>query len=373
MTRTESTSAVRPTGSTWPQFATAAEAADGARWEALLHSEDFHLSRRWLDIAERTTAAPFRYFLHESAGSVKGALPSVLADADAPWVLARPDTLLTACAAEGAEGADAVLDRVGDPSSLLPSLVCGGRHMGRSRLLRADPHDDATARGLLDRAEAHARAAGAASVAFPFVGEHDTTLREVLRQRGYLHHASGRYSRLPLPPGGFDGYLAALPGKRRRRAQADRRQLAEAGVSSSLAPLDVRDIPRLAVLETSLLGKYGLDWTPAHTEAALHGIAEVMGEDALVSRVTGDGEIRGYAVLLRFRDQWYSRQTGFDYDFQGRLPLYFEALYYRPVAEAPSHGVTGIHYGLGSEEAKRSRGCTAETQYAYILKLEGDR
>jgi uncharacterized protein len=370
MTRTEPPTFDSSARDTWPQLATAADLARDAAWDALLHDEDFHLSRRWLTVAERTTAAPFRYFLHERGRSLRGALPTVLADADAPWVLARPDTLLTACAAEGMPGAADVLHAVGTPSILLPSLVCGGRHMGRSRLLRADPQDDATAHGLLDRAEAHARATGAASVAFPFVGEHDTVLCGVLAARGYLRHASGRYSSLALPPGGLDAYLAALPGKRRRRAQADRRQLAEAGVSSSLAPLDVRDIPRLAVLETALLAKYGLDWTPASTEAALHGIVEVLGEDALVSQVTGAGEIRGYAVLLRFRDQWYSRQTGFDYAYQGRLPLYFEALYYRPAEEAPGHGVTAIHFGLGSEEAKRSRGCTAETQYAYVLPLD---
>ncbi|WP_405936845.1 GNAT family N-acetyltransferase [Streptomyces sp. NBC_00726] len=360
--------AVRPPG-TWQEHTSSAGPAD-ERWEALLSGDDFHLSRRWLELAERTTAAPIRYLTRHRGEELEGALVTVVGDRDAPWVLARPDTLLAACAAEGREGAAGLLAETGDPAALLPSLVCGGRHMGRSRLLLRDGAPDDTADGLLDRAERHARSVGAASVAFPFVDERDTALRELLERRGYRRHASGRYARLPLPAGGLDGYLAALPGKRRRRAQADRRQLSAAGITSSLAPLDRADIPRLAVLEAELMAKYGLDWAPANTEAALHGIADLMGEDALVSRVTGDGEIRGYAVLLRHRDQWYSRQTGFDYAYQGRLPLYFEALYYRPALEAPAHGVTGIHYGLGSEEAKRSRGCLADTQFAYLLRLE---
>lgn len=356
----------RPWQDAWEEYPTWRDLPVGA-WEALLSREDFHLSAPWLETAERTAATSMRYFTHRAAHGLDAGLATAVGHAEAPWVLGRPDTMLSAAAEAGLEGASELCAVLGGAlDTLLPSLVCGGRHMGYSRLLGAG---SPAAEQLLERAEEYARASGHASVAFPFVDADDGPLRDLLVRRGYLCHVSGRYSSLTLPPGGLDGYLAALNGKRRRHVRVDRAQLASVGVESELVPLDPDTIPRLAQLETQLLGKYGLAWTPEATEATLRGMAAALGENLLVSQVRGDGEIRGFVVLLRFRDQWYSRQVGFDYAWQGRLPLYFETLFYRPAEEAAEHGVRGIQYGLGSEVAKRSRGCTASTQYAYLLPL----
>ncbi|MFC7760326.1 GNAT family N-acetyltransferase [Catellatospora bangladeshensis] len=87
------------------------------------------------------------------------------------------------------------------------------------------------------------------------------------------------------------------------------------------------------------------------------------------------GEVRGFALILRHHDTWYARQTGYDYAYQQRTgaPLYFELLYYRLVEEAAAAGVRAIHYGLGSADTKRSRGCTSSEQRCHLLFLSGRR
>ncbi|MEU9852682.1 hypothetical protein [Streptomyces sp. NPDC047974] len=46
-----------------------------------------------------------------------------------------------------------------------------------------------------------------------------------------------------------------------------------------------------------------------------------------------------------------------------------QVLYYRLLEEAAAAGVTTLHYGLGSERAKRSRGCAVTEQRCHVLRL----
>ncbi|MER6343559.1 GNAT family N-acetyltransferase [Streptomyces sp. NPDC001595] len=343
-------------------------------WAGLLRPEDLFLGDRWLEVAERTAGCPMRYLLLDRAGETVAGLATALADDTAPWVLGRPDTMLEAAAADGREGAAEVLAALPGPAadSLLPTLVCGGRHMGRSRVPRRPDTGRAEVEALVARAEELAAEQGARSVAFPFVEDGDTVLRQVLRERGYLVHEAGRYSSLTVDARGFDGYLERLSSaKRRRRVLAERRRIAAAGVELRLAPLSAELIPRLGELEEQLMGKYGVTWTAAQTEQVLREMLAEYGSDARVVLAEAEGGIRGFATLLHFRGHWYARQTGFDYDYQQRhnLALYFETVYYFPVEAAARLGIEAVHYGLGSEEAKASRGCTAETHHAHLLPL----
>ncbi|MEV6843672.1 GNAT family N-acetyltransferase [Actinoplanes sp. NPDC051411] len=344
-------------------------------WDELVGPDDVFLGSRWLEVAERTAGARMRYLLCDGPDGPVAALATALATEESPWVLGRPDTLLGFSAEQDRPGARDVLAALGPAGRLLPSLVCGGRHMGRSRVLRRAGLTEARAAelvtGLVSRAERIAAESGARSVAFPFVDERDVLLRRVLDGRGYLAHQSGRYSRLPIETDGFDGLLRRLSPKRRRRVLAERRHVAAAGVTTRIVPLDPGLIPRLGALEEQLMRKYGLSWTADQTAATLHEMLAAFGDDLQVCLAYGDGEVRGFGTLLRHQDQWYARQAGFDYDYQGSLPLYFEVLYYRPAEAAPGLGITGIHYGMGSEEAKRSRGCLADDQIAYLLPVPG--
>lgn len=62
----------------------------------------------------------------------------------------------------------------------------------------------------------------------------------------------------------------------------------------------------------------------------------------------------------------YARQAGFDYEAQGRLPLYFGLVYYELLRTAMAEGLTHIHYSTGSDRAKLLRGCVPRRQIAYV-------
>ncbi|MFE4974502.1 GNAT family N-acetyltransferase [Kitasatospora sp. NPDC056651] len=352
-----------------------AESAEVARrgWAELLRPEDLYLGERWLKVAERTAGCPMRYLLHDEDGVPTAGLATALADATAPWVLGRPDTLLGFSAEAGRPGAAEILAALPGPpaDSLLPTLVCGGRHMGRSRVVTRAGTGRAAIEALVARAEELAAEQGAASVAFPFVEEGDAPLRAVLEARGYLRHESGRYSTLAVGPGGFEEYLTGFSGTRRRSVQAERRRIRAAGVELRIEPLSAGLVPRLGELEAQLMAKYGITWTAAQTEEVLGEMLAAFGEDVLVVLAEADGAIRGFATLLEFRGHWYARQSGFDYAYQSekKLALYFETVYYFPVEAAARRGIGAIQFGLGSEDTKLSRGCTAETQYGYLLPL----
>jgi hypothetical protein len=181
-----------------------------AQWDALAGPDDCFLSARWLRVAEATAGTELNYLLSaDSQGRLAGGLATVLAQPGSPWLLGRPDTLLEFCARDGLPGAAECLAALpGSPAdTLLPSVVCGGRHIGRSRvLLRGGPDgaaDQAATDRLVAAAEELTRSCGARSTVFPYVDERDTVLRQVPVCRGdAAARRSSRPERLGTPPRG---------------------------------------------------------------------------------------------------------------------------------------------------------------------------
>lgn len=346
-----------------------------ALWDGLAGDHDFFLSHRWTSVVEATGKVDTRYVvLPDADGRPVAAVSMALADAGVPWTLVRPDTVLTSGAEQGLPGAAELLASLpGEPAdALLPGVVAGGRHVGGTRLLLAPGAGAAEVTELLDRTEEWARSRGARSVSFLYTDETDTPLTEALRARGYGVAEAGRYSRLDVPEGGFEAYLERFSSHRRRRMRAERRALDAAGVEHVLGPLADFPLPRLAELEAELFAKYGLGhWKPAQSQEVLERTLSVFGADAFVSATVADGEVRGFGLLTARGSCWYALRAGFDYAFQepAKLPLYYETLYYRVIEHAAANGIRTVHYGLGSEDAKRSRGCTATTQHSYVLPL----
>jgi predicted N-acyltransferase len=343
-------------------------------WDALVGPDDLFLSTRWLRVVEATAGVGMGYLVAEAgAGSLVGGLATALADSSVPWLSGRPDGLLERAVREQLPGAVEV--RSGLPAdltgALLPGLVCGGRHLGRTRVLMSgnDAEHGADIEALVAAAERLGVEREARSVAFLYVDERDRVLREVLTRRGYRSHVSGWYSWLPVPSGGLDDHLDALSAHRSRRIRAERRRLSAAGVRTAVEPLERSLIPRLAVLETQLLTKYGLRWSADRSAAIFEQILDTFGADAVVSTARVGAELAGFGLLLRHHDQWYAHRAGFDYALQRGLPLYFDVIYYQPIDDAARLGISTIHYGTGSAEAKRSRGCLAVGQYAYLRVL----
>lgn len=352
-----------------------AAALPGAGWADLVGPEDFFQTPSWLAVQERNSGTTMDFLVRRRAGAPVAALVTAWADDSVPWLLARPDAMLARALEEGTpEARDRLADVAGgEPASLLPSLVCGGRHLGRTRPLTAPDVLPPDVEALVAEAEQLAADRGAASVCFPHVDERDTGLVDLLRRRGYRSHLSAHYAWLPIPPGGWDQFLAEMSKHRRRRVRLERRALAEAKVEVRLEPLTPDLVPRLGELDCNLLRKYGNPASPEHSAGLLSWIAEVMGDDVMVSVARKDGQIIGFGMVLRSRargrEEWFGHRAGFDYDAQGRLPLYYDVLYYRVLEAAAREGVSVLHAGIGSVQAKLARGCLASEEHSFILRL----
>lgn len=344
-------------------------------WDSLVGVEDFFQTPRWLTVQERTGGTTLEYLLLHRAGRLTAGLVTAWADDSVPWLLARPDTLLRHACEEGLDGAQRCREVIsGDLTrTLLPALVCGGRHLGRTRALAPPGTSRADLADLLAEAAKLAVERGAASICFPHVDVRDAELSGLLAALGYHEHASAHYCWLPVPEGGFEEYLAQMTQHRRRRVRLERRALAAAGVEVRVEPLTTQLSRRLGELDASLLAKYGNPADPTRSASVISGIAEVMGDDALVSLARLAGEVIGFGLVLRSRagpaEHWFGHRAGFDYAAQGRLPLYYEVLYYSVMEAAAAAGVAVLHAGIGSTEAKLARGCMASEQRSFFLLL----
>lgn len=352
-----------------------AAALVGMGWNDLAGVEDFFQTPRWLAVQERNSGTTMDFLVQHRDGAPVAGLVAAWATDSVPWLLARPDAMLSRAADEDVPDAVSILAEVadGDASSLLPSLVCGGRHLGRTRMLTtpdARPEDLAS---LLDHAEGLAEERKAASVCFPHVDVRDTGLVDLLESRGYRSHTSAHYAWLPIPPGGWDQFLAEMSKHRRRRVRLERRALAEAGVEVTVEALTQELVPRLGELDSNLLKKYGNPASPEHSAGLLSWIADVMGDDVMVSVARQNGVVIGFGMVLRSRargeEHWFGHRAGFDYEAQGKLPLYYDVLYYRVLEAAAAAGVSVLHAGIGSVEAKLARGCQASEERSYLLRL----
>ncbi len=346
-----------------------------AGWHDLVGVEDFFQTPRWLSVQERAGGTRLEYLVRRCAGRAVAGLVTAWADESVPWLLARPDTLLEYARREGLDGAQRYRDAVsGDlATALLPSLVCGGRHLGRTRVLTRPEADRSDLDALVRRAEQLAGDCGAATVCFPHVDIRDAGLVKLLEDRGYDWHTSAQYCWLPVPAGGFEEYLAGMTQHRRRRVRLERRILVSAGVRVDVEPLTAALTPRLGELDAMLLAKYGNPADASRSASLLAGIGETMGDDALVSVARLDSRIIGFGLVLRSsvrgEQHWFGHRAGFDYAQQGQLPLYYEVLYYRVLEEAAAAGAAVLHAGIGSTNAKLARGCLASEQRSFLLRL----
>lgn len=83
-----------------------------------------------------------------------------------------------------------------------------------------------------------------------------------------------------------------------------------------------------------------------------------------------DDKIRGYVIAVRWRDALILRSAGFDYAFNGKLPIYYGLLFYHVVDYALANGIRQVYYSIESTEAKQSRGCRIIEEYGMACGLD---
>jgi hypothetical protein len=363
-----------------------------AAWDELTGPGDCYQSTRWMRVAEATAGVPMRYLPHYRGGQLDGALATALAMPSSPWLFGRTDAVLEFAALNGLAGAADCLATLTDgravprtieevtsaltnghaaaPATdlLMPSLLCGGRHINISRVLTRDDGEtrNAVLSDLVERAESVASELGARSAAFLYVDEQDAQLRRTLEDRGYLSCLSGLHTILFLPDGGFEAYQAMLPRKRRQSIAHERRKLTAAGLDVQLEPFADDLITSFAGLESQLFAKHGGSWSPEQSAAALNAIKQEFGPDAFAFVGRLDGELCGFALVLHHQDHWYVHRGGFDYARTGDLPVYFEVTYNSVIEAAASSGIKALHHGTGALRAKELRGFSIIKSFLYI-------
>ncbi|MGW1074008.1 GNAT family N-acetyltransferase [Streptomyces sp. NPDC002537] len=353
--------------------------ADAVRqgWDALVDPDDLFRTPGWLSLeSEQTNIPPVFYLAGDEPGTPEAALPCFPLDATSEaWPFMRADLFLRQLAEQYALETDGTTEAALD--GLLPTRLCGGRRVPNTRVLTAPDLPEERRPRLIDElvaaAEDDARENAAASVSFLFVAESDRDLRQTLAGRGYAEFPTARYSTLHLPAPGFDAYLGLIAANRRRKLRYERRQLADAQVTFEVEPLTPELTRQLVPLLRQHGGKYGHDYAEESLTRNLELHDRHCGDDLRV--ITGrsaDGVVRGFSLVVRRGSRLYVRQTGYDYEWQGKLPLYFALCYYEPVEYASRIGATALDYAVASEATKLSRGCTLEQRYGY-LKVFDDK
>jgi uncharacterized protein len=339
-------------------------------WDALVGPGDFYASTDGLVLLHRLFPEKARYLLRRDEGVLHCGLACyLLDDTSAPSRFTRIDEVLAVDPASLRAGATA-----SDYHRLLPTLLCGARQAGPARLLcaantRTQRYDHALR--LLADAEEQGRSFGASSATLLYVDEDDHALRCALVDRGWLALPNASRHVLEIRWHDFEGYLACLSGARRNAVRRERRRLTDAGVTCTVVPLMETDLTELALLERNLKHRYGIPRSADDLQAALERLSRAGGPRAIVVRAHAQETTRGFLVLLRWRDELYARNVGFDYQFQDqtRTALYYEVVFYALAEWASTHGVRQIHYGIESDDAKRSRGCRAIRQTGFVRAL----
>lgn len=351
--------------------------ASRSGWDALAGPDDLIHSSNWLRFEAAQSNLPPRYHLAWVGGSddrrADAALSCYPLDVESePWPFTRIDSALRHVAERSQIDLDERAE--GALAGLLPAYVCGARRAPDTRLLigeRRHPGEgEQLAHCLLDHVERDACANGIQSVTFLFVRESDDVLCHALEARGYLRYPSARSASLAITRPGFDGYLAGLDHKRRNQVKREQRRLREAGVRFDIESLEGELIAELVPLQMQQFRKYGHDPSAKALAASLALQAEHCGPAMRAATARSpDGVLRGFATMVHWGSHLYMRQVGFDYEWQGSLPLYFGATYYTPIEYAVGAGVRLLHYSIESEAAKVLRGCALEQRYGYVKVL----
>lgn len=344
--------------------------------DRLLHSNDFYLSSAWLGVLETVSSVPpFYLTATDDHGRVMAGLAAHLLDRDTPpWDFYRIDRVLRRLAAMPDRDARGIAGvRAREPVTLMPSLLLGGRHTSHSRLLLAPGLPEAAQQeatdALLDEARRLGSDLGARSLAFMFVDE-DDRLRDDLEQRGYLSFLHAEAGVMDIDFATFDEYLGRFSPHRRRRIGKELRSFAEAGVVFSHHPLG-EVIEEITPLGMALEYRYGVDGdTVAAAQKSLQIVSAAFGERAVALTAEQDGKIRGYVLAVRWNDVLVLRSAGFDYDYKGRLPLYYGVVFYNVVKYALASAVRQVLYSIESAEAKKSRGCRIIDEYGMVSGLD---
>lgn len=345
----------------------------GRCWDRLLGHGDYYFSTGWLGFVEKL-ASDFHCYLTTSDSRRRiscGLTVHQLDDRASPF--SRVDSRLLPVVASTCP-----IDRRTLASELrqllLPTLSCGGRTLGLSKVLYAGELlrsvRKRTIADMLARAESIAHSRDLSSVSALYVDAQDWLLRNTFLSSGFIEFPSAVSSRLEVPRSGFEAYLSRFRSHRRQRIRRDRRKVREGAWQFACMPVTASLLEPITALQVANLTKYGwnVDFDDALNTNRLMFDYLPDRVEAIIASNDGSNP-RAVLTFIQWCDQIYTRQFGSDYRVAGSVPMYFELVYYQLIEEAWRRNVRMIDYSIDLEHVKRARGCIQSTRYGYVKCL----
>jgi hypothetical protein len=325
-------------------------------WPALSIGARHTLRRSWLDVAEGRLSGCEGLTMVDGGTTQVAMMGRVVA--------ARTDNPFT-------DPYLPVSERVGSPERIFPAMAL------------MYPNYDAYPVGPGARVPArlsqfvagvcrHVSGRGLRSVVFQYLGPEADLLVESLRAAGFGVFTIAHRAELAVEFDGLGDYLSSFPKRRRDKLKHEIRALAEAGVTFTVRPLG-DDEKELIDLRCLLTEKYRGTSDPGKERKWFDNIRRCFPErDVFVVAASTDGQPVGFTLFIRTGDRLSALLTGVDYHHPRARYVYFGTSFYAAVPLAADIAVRVIEYGMGSEEAKRSRGCALHPLRWAVRDLGGD-
>ncbi|MFI6013703.1 GNAT family N-acetyltransferase [Streptomyces sp. NPDC051243] len=161
---------------------------------------------------------------------------------------------------------------------------------------------------------------------------------------------------IPVPEGGWEGYLDSLGYKRSVRVRRDRRRFEEAGYRVEQLTLDecCEETGHLLACTQRRYG-HAAD-AKAFAESFQDQARAMKGRTEVFLARAADGRPIGFCLYYVWGDSLFLRAAGFDYEALTGAAEYFNIVYYLPLQQASERGVRRMHAGIEASEAKALRG-----------------
>ncbi len=324
-----------------------ADAIAGEAWDRLCPPGDPFLNADFLAIIER----------HGAAGPDWGWVPCHLTAADQQGRIVGILPLYVRFNSHGDFIHDwswaSVYKQLG--RSYYPKLLSGLPHTPATgpRLLVADgPDASSIRRALIDGAQSVASGHDMSTwhVAFPNEGD-----RRELQEAGMLISHNVQFQWLDSGCGDFDGYLATFAADKRRKVRAERRKVAESGLTIEVRhgdEIDPAEWPALHALYASTFDKFNNH--AVFTADCFADLAPALGRRMVVFIARDGGQPVALSLCFRSDETLYGRYWGCNGQYHS---LHFELCFYQGIAYCLREGLQRFEPGAGGEH-KIARGFT---------------
>ncbi|MFF7635956.1 peptidogalycan biosysnthesis protein [Kitasatospora sp. NPDC008050] len=227
----------------------------------------------------------------------------------------------------------------------------------------------APGRLLVEHALRAARTEPAAVTLMPYLTDAQRELVPAELRRGALLRQEP-VARLDIDWPDFDAYVSSLAGSRRAGVRKERRRFLASGIAvSEEAVLDVCE--EIAPLVHQVEQRYGRSTTADQIEFYLTGLGLAMADSGFALVARRGAELLGVCVIWEREGDWVIRCWGCDYALTDRESLYYNLVFYEPIARAIERGIPRIQLGPHSIVTKRTRGCAVEELHTLLLAPSG--